>query len=83
MICLVLREERSLTAVAPKVLIMKEKSKLVVLFFGTTSFINSLTNNMLSATDSFGAVHCLVVCLKSELMEALMQRRTIRPRREP
>lgn len=40
---------------APKVLIMKEKSKLVVLFFGTTSFINSLTNNMLSATDSFGA----------------------------
>ena len=27
--------------------------------------------------------HCLVVCLKSELMEALMQRRTIRPRREP
>lgn len=28
-------------------------------------------------------VHCLVVCLKSELMEALMQRRTIRPRRGP
>lgn len=28
-------------------------------------------------------VHCLVVCLKSEPMEALMQRRTIRPRREP
>ena len=28
-------------------------------------------------------VYCLVVCLKSELMEALMQRRTIRPRREP
>lgn len=28
-------------------------------------------------------VYCLVVCPKSELMEALMQRRTIRPRREP
>lgn len=28
-------------------------------------------------------VYCLVVCLKSEPMEALMQRRTIRPRRGP
>ena len=28
-------------------------------------------------------VYCLVVCLKSEHMEALMQRRTIRPRRGP
>lgn len=28
-------------------------------------------------------VYCLVVCLKSELMEALMQRRTIRRQRGP
>lgn len=37
---------------APKVLIMKKKSTLVALFFGATSFINSLTNNTLFATPS-------------------------------